>query len=118
MRLQRSCRKQASISLIDLWLSKAVDQYPTRIEDLIAESLVRSLKGNVFFLKNLAVPKQSFRAERRARYLSQVLVKYRRQILFVGRKPNEIPLHQSAALGNPYLIGDDGPCGGDDLSGG
>jgi hypothetical protein len=52
------------------WLSKAVDDGPARIEDLIAKSLVCRFEVKVLFLKNLAIPKQTFRAEWQAPYLA------------------------------------------------
>jgi hypothetical protein len=66
-------------------------------------------------VKNLPVPKQSFRAEWQARYLLQVLFKNRGQGFFVGCKPGEIPVHQSTALRKTNLIGDDGSSGSDDF---
>ena len=83
---------------------------------MIAKSLVRGFKGNVLFLKNLAIPKQTFRAERKAANFFQVLIEYGRQARFEGCKPHQIPTHLPTALGKTDLIGEDGSGGGDDLA--
>ena len=99
------------------WFSKAVNESPARIEDLIAKPLVRCFKHNVLFLKNPAIPKQTFRAKWQAPNFVQVLFKYRWQVRFVGCKRRQCTTHLSTAFWKPDLIGEDGSRCGDDLSG-